>query len=382
MKYKSRKRKFPKKINFFLYLVSLISRFFGKKRGAICFVTHPNKPWGCNLEALLCFAIRDDRVKKIYLLNFGDIPTETLCNEIADPQNKVSIIDPRDFFDTLRCITSSSLFFVGDYSNYRLPGTVVNLWHGIPMKKIGTFQDKKHKRLGRQFSKVLSAQSPFDHHNMSLAFNKDPSEIIAAGLPRHDWIYGSLQKPKRYREAVLNLERVLNGRGLVLYAPTFRDEDRNKLPISEKDLEIWADWLAERNFALGLRAHVVAHAQQTYTNPNIISLSGAEYNHVEALFEFTDILVTDYSSLCLDFMITDKPIIGLDLNKTGYSRGFLLDFDLLFPGEFHHSLNELFASLEAILSCEATQADYGLKKDMFLGAYKGDSCANVFKSLL
>jgi CDP-glycerol glycerophosphotransferase (TagB/SpsB family) len=217
---------------------------------------------------------------------------------------------------------------------------------------------------------------------MSLAFNKDPSEIIAAGLPRHDWIYGSLQKPKRYREAVLNLERVLNGRGLVLYAPTFRDEDRNKLPISEKDLEIWADWLAERNFALGLRAHVVAHAQQTYTNPNIISLSGAEYNHVEALFEFTDILVTDYSSLCLDFMITDKPIIGLDLNKTGYSRGFLLDFDLLFPGEFHHSLNELFASLEAILSCEATQADYGLKKDMFLGAYKGDSCANVFKSLL
>lgn len=97
MKYKSRKRKFPKKINFFLYLVSLISRFFGKKRGAICFVTHPNKPWGCNLEALLCFAIKDDRVKKIYLLNFGDIPTETLCNEIADPQNKVSIIDPRDF---------------------------------------------------------------------------------------------------------------------------------------------------------------------------------------------------------------------------------------------------------------------------------------------
>lgn len=381
MKHKILKRKFPKKISFFPYLASLIFGFFCRKREAICFVTHPNKPWGCNLEALLCFAISDDKVHKIYILNFGDIPKETLCNEIPDPQNKVFVIDPRNFFDTLRCITSSSVFFVGDYSNYRLPGAVVNLWHGIPMKKIGVFQDTKHKRLGLRFDRVLSAQSAFDKHNMALAFNKDPTEIIAAGLPRHDWIYGSLERPKRYCEAILKLEKELKGRRLVLYAPTFRDEDRNKLPISDVDLVTWADWLAERNFALGLRAHVVAHGQQKLHHPNIISLSGAEYNHVEAIFELTDILVTDYSSLCLDFMITEKPILGLDLEKTGYSRGFLLDFDLLFPGDFYHSLDELFIALDAIFPCETADVPYKFNKKILLGDYKGDACENVFKSL-
>ena len=91
--------------------------------------------------------------------------------------------------------------------------------------------------------------------------------------------------------------------------------------------------------------------------------------------------MTDYSSLCLDFMITEKPILGLDLEKTGYSRGFLLDFDLLFPGDFHRSLDELFIALDAIFSCETADVPYQLHKKIFLGDYNGDACDNVFKSL-
>lgn len=376
-------KRFPvrRKISFSLNFISRFLRIFVRNKPGICFVLDTKKPWGCNLEALLCYVLNETDRKHIYILNFGGLPLDFFTGEYGG-DGRIKVINPQKFFQTLFCIVFSKMFFVNDYSHFRLPGPVVNLWHGIPLKNIGTFQSKKFKKLSRRFDKVLSARSQFDKHNMALAFGMEPCKILDAGLPRHDWICGTVKPPTRYREAASRLRRELKGRKLVLYAPTFRDENRYELPITNEDLNKWADWLSARNFALGVRGHVIADTPLQSRHPNIISLSGKEYHHVEALFELTDILVTDYSSLCVDFMITDKPIVGLDLSKARYSRGFLLDFNLLFPGNFYQDLDLFLEYLDSVCSGGVNTDNYGFSKKMFLGDYNGDACINVFKSLI
>ena len=111
----------------------------------------------------------------------------------------------------------------------------------------------------------------------------------------------------------------------------------------------WAQVLEKHNWVLGIRAHVVSRPNIEQCQSNILNLSGEEFNHGEAVLECSDVLVTDYSSICLDFSLLDRPILGLDVSFEPYSRGFLLDFDTLFPGQFYRDFADFLKKVEQII---------------------------------
>ena len=370
-----------------LTIIKIFTKFFShflKAEDTIAFVLHPNKPLGCNIEALLYSLLDSDKCKRIYILNFARIHTSVFDEEGYSKQPKITIINSHDLLMLIRCLLKCQKFIVGDASDYNLPGKKINVWHGVPLKNIGTFQNPKNKKFGKKFDNVISAQSKMDKTTMSVAFNLPMERVLDFGLPRHDWLMGTIKKPQRYLGSTQLIQSKLINRKLMLYAPTFRDEDRNGFPLSPEQLVQWAQVLEKHNWVLGIRAHVVSRPNIEQCQSNILNLSGEEFNHGEAVLECSDVLVTDYSSICLDFSLLDRPILGLDVSFEPYSRGFLLDFDTLFPGQFYRDFPDFLKKVEQIIVDEHARkisSKAVMAKKLFLGGYHGDASEKLVRFL-
>lgn len=361
-------------------IICLLLRPFLKDKSTICFVAMPDRPWGCNLEAYFMHAQTLPNIRRIYILNLSITASEEVAEETSEFSVPVEVITFREKMKLLQCVIRSELFFFGNYANHGIPGKKINLWHGIPLKKIGVMENKKWKKLKRRFSNVISAASRLDQNNMSLTFNMESRRVIPSGLPRHDWINGRLKTPKRFDQQLKELSDLLGDSKLLLYAPTFRDSNRHALPISDDRLEKMALFLKQYGYTLGLRAHVISNFKTNFKELGILDLSGDKFSHIEAIYRFTDILVTDYSSVCMDFMLTNKLIIGLDISNEPYERGFINDFGLSFPGHFYYDFDLFLNDLTKIFTLpdnEHFKFDYSFQKRLFLGNYESNACSTL-----
>ncbi|MDA9013991.1 CDP-glycerol glycerophosphotransferase family protein [Porticoccaceae bacterium] len=372
------------KIPLLMLVLSYLLRPLMKKKSVFCFVATHKKPWGCNLEAYFLSLQASQIASCIYILNFGTTSNEVIINETSQLDANVAVIDRTDTWQLFKCVCLSELFFMGDYSSNWLPGKKINLWHGIPLKKIGVLQTPKYKKLAKRFNNVISAASKLDQNNMAQAFNMGHERILPFGLPRHDWIAGDLTLPVRFNKQLEDLDTILAGRKLILYAPTFRDKNRNGLALTDNQLKIWADCLKQQGCVLGMRLHTRSGAQLNFDELGVLDLSSEKFNHIEAIYRKTEILVTDYSSVSIDFMLTNKVIIGLDPSGDRYERGFIGDFNLLFPGHFFNEFDVFLDYLKKIIhkpQSSEVQFDYSFQRRLFLGSYDNNACRNLTNSL-
>ena len=94
--------------------------------------------------------------------------------------------------------------------------------------------------------------------------------------------------------------------------------------------------------------------------------------------------MTDYSSVSIDFMLTNKAIVGLDPSGDLYDRGFIGDFNLLFPGHFFNEFDVFLDYLKKIIQNPKgteVQFDYSFHRRLFLGNYDNSACEKLTKSL-
>lgn len=75
-----------------------------------------------------------------------------------------------------------------------------------------------------------------------------------------------------------------------------------------------------------------------------------------------DVLVTDYSSIWIDFLCTGRPLIAYTYDEAWYAEhhGVIWDYEAVFPGPRVRSGDELTSALSRALSSPAVEAE--LKK--------------------
>ena len=254
-------------------------------------------------------------------------------------------------------------FPIGTAGNRRL---VVNLWHGITTKKQWLAKKhflSSHKLKTLQFSKAI-ASSEIDAVAKTAIFQKPYDDIWVTGIPRNDILAG---ESKVLPEDLLQQEKALlediGGKRLVLYAPTWRKNARGLFPFQGEYLSQLYNIMEKNNAVLGLRFH--QKDEEKYKDlysqfPSIINLGKIKYPETQVLLRNTEVLVTDYSSIWIDFLLTDKPVIAFwhDMSEYQKSGGLLFDLPRLFPGPTACSCEDFLLCIEKTLAMNEESLDW------------------------
>ena len=256
---------------------------------------------------------------------------------------------------------------------------IINLWHGIASKKHWLIKRYKgftnHKRKAGQFSSII-ASSAVDAAAKAAIFHKPLEDIWITGNPRNDILINKNNKlPQDLLQQEKGLLDQLNGRTLVLYAPTWRSYQDQFEPFDDQCLQKMTKVLESNQAVLGLRMHEKDEQKfrKLYdTSPCILNLGQEKYPETQVLLKNTKVLVTDYSSIWLDYLLTDNPVIAYwyDFNSYHKKRGTLWDLAEIFPGIRAASCAELISAIEKtlheeIIVSEEYQQKYKFVKSLF-----------------
>ena len=202
---------------------------------------------------------------------------------------------------------------------------VVNLWHGLPLKKImyDVFGDNKVNKniVGKLFdflspyekirNDFLIATSEETQNTLSKAFRIPKQRTIITGFPRNDVFL----KPKIKSE---NKSKAFK----CIYMPTFRGGIGTECDLFAQygfDVQQIDTVLQANNIELVLRMHPVNKPpeyiiQAIKVSSNITIDTTADIFDSIAVY---DCMITDYSGGYFDFMLSGKPILfaPFDLEK-------------------------------------------------------------------
>lgn len=236
---------------------------------------------------------------------------------------------------------------------------VINLWHGCGYKKNEI--KSKSKPL---FDYALVPGDAFVE-TKSEFWNCDKNQILTIGYPRYDLFF---QENDRI-DAFFNKYQ-LNDKKIIIWMPTFRKTGDNHfaennikmafdLPIlnNEEELNKINDICKEKNLFLIIKRHPVqvqySCEKNNYSNILFIDNKTLEKNNIElySLLKYTLGLITDYSSIAIDYLLLDKQIAFTldDFEQYAKIRGFVFDNPLEYmPGKLIYNYDDMISFLSSI----------------------------------
>lgn len=240
----------------------------------------------------------------------------------------------------------------GDVNRYAVSGAfVVQLWHGIPLKRIGLDSSETLRvpgalarlRLGRLVRgalrvmfrgaarriRILPAASHAVRGRLESAFALPDACVPVTGEPRVDVLSAGTPAARRdaARAEIARLcGAVGSGQRLVLYAPTWRDGAPDPAVPSVAEWEALTAALERHDAILLVRSHPLGAGEYVPPLPTdrVRSLGSELAADVTPLLPGADVLVTDYSSLTFDSALVPLPVVFLapDVEAYGRRRGF------------------------------------------------------------
>lgn len=251
---------------------------------------------------------------------------------------------------------------------------IVQLWHGIPLRRVGRmFPREEWWAAETPKYAAMVASTERERDNLAQAFAPlDRERIWLTGLPRNDFFLGEESVlPADYLACLEELRGALDGRRLVLYAPTWRDHAEDHYVFSADERVRLGALLRRHGAVLGVRGHSNVRNLPQYAEgpaePEFLLL-----NHipdVNVILRETAVLITDYSSIYLDFLLTDRPILHFTYDLEAYLQkriGFLYELEEALAGPPLRDTEELLVHLErALAEGVADRERYQRVRDLF-----------------
>ena len=265
--------------------------------------------------------------------------------------------------------------------------TYLQTWHGTPLKRI-------HRSAvwhpGPDIMDALDAEiSRWDHlispsraatALLRSAFGYTGS-VLETGYPRND-VLAAAGRPAREAAARRRLG-IAEGTTVVLYAPTYRDDEVDGEQRLGLDPEALAARLGEDHVVLLRRHYYLGHQPPLPDTARVRDVS--DHPDIAELHLAADVLVTDYSSSIFDFAVTGKPVVLYAYDLESYRdrlRGFTLDLDRDMPGPVVRDEETLATSLGDLPELRARwarrHADF---RDRFCALEDGHASERVLRAL-
>ena len=268
-------------------------------------------------------------------------------------------------------------------------------WHGTPLKRL--VRDIEAGKVSTQYLSTMRKESatwdflisPSAYATTCFKSAFDfpvkggSGKTLEVGYPRNDRLNASADVRVEIRNRVRKQLGVKPQTQLVLYAPTWRDTNRNAIGTLQTVNYIDAGTKLPKGFQLMYRGHSMTLDAHNFKTANG-AIDVTDYPDITELYLAADVLITDYSSVMFDFAVTGKPIVFLtpDIEKYVADRGFYFDFVAEAPGPLCETTAEVVDALENINDV-AKQHDKAYKawQQKFTSLEDGKATARVIAAV-
>ena len=326
-------------------------KLFPVKKNRVCFLSMHNEGF-CDSLGSVCEKLREER---------KDTQAVFITREDLSLRNPFKLIS--FFLVKSRLLATSEYVFMNDNFmpmgklRFREETVITQLWHAEgAFKKFGfdipqpeNVRNAEKEGNSRLTYVVCSGEGVRDIY--AGAFGVKKEQVLALGAPRCDYLLekGNAEKAKA---ELLRLYPQCEGKKVVLYAPTFRDTKEENLEILRRfDIKNFTDALGDE-YVLFVKLHPQVHERLTVEN----AVDVTDFDDVRKLALFCDVLITDYSSICMDFSFLDKKTVffAYDLEKYRKERDFYYDYESYVPGR---------VAVTAVECIDAVRAEYDKDKN-------------------
>lgn len=270
----------------------------------------------------------------------------------------------------------------------RTGAELIQLWHAV-----GAFKTFGFSRLGRpggpspksknhrNYTKaIVSSHNVAKHY--AEGFGIDVEKVIPTGIPRTDVFFD-----KEYQENVrANLYEeypFLKGKKVIMFAPTFRGNGQQSAhyPMEVLNLEkIYKELKDEYVFLFKIHPFVKNEFSIPYQYSDFY-YDFSSYREINDLLFITDILITDYSSVCFEYALLNKPMIffAFDVEEYVRTRDFYYDYHSFIPGPLAKTTEQMISIIQ--------KEDFKMEKiepfvDYFFEDLDGKSTERVVDQLI
>ncbi len=251
----------------------------------------------------------------------------------------------------------------------------INLFHGIPLKKIhgdNKFDEVRnppslYKKLRWTIRRIQNEQpthyylatSEYVRDIFKQAFRTSKDKGIVCGYPRNDVFFNKDYLINNKNLSIKNIEKYNrieakkeNGKKIIMYMPTFRQSESKFFDLV--NMEVFNSFLGNQDCILLIKAHPMSKLKRDFKDiayENILNIDSAEDPYL--FLNLSDILITDYSSIYFDFLLTNRPIIFFAYDLETYmneSRELYYDYDSVTPGFKAINMEDLMYSIECCIN--------------------------------
>nr|WP_206686853.1 CDP-glycerol glycerophosphotransferase family protein [Microbacterium aquimaris] len=315
----------------------------------------------------------------------------------------------RGFWRTARARVIVVTHGFGDVNRYATSGAfLVQLWHGIPLKRIGLDSPvttrspfragaraisallRTSYRATQRRIRLIPAASHLVRGRLESAFALSDERVPVTGEPRVDVLsQGTPQQRRMTARARLGQLASLPGDAsrAILYAPTWRDGEPDP---HGPDAAQWARLTAlldAHDAVLLRRAHHLGTGSPAVGHPRVQPLGSDVVADVTPLLPAMDVLITDYSSLVFDAALVPLPTVFFapDVAEYAARRGFYGTYADIAGTDFAEGWDAVIADLERVLADPAERdrrLDAAARLNTRVHAYEdGGNTARVYRAI-
>ena len=327
-----------------------MSRIFPVKKSRIAFVAPHHGGEADSLGILRLFAEKKGGFEIV------TITTSDLRIDFSSTSRLISsaITAIRFFTVKAKALATSKYVFLNDNFmpmaslKFSKEAVITQLWHAEgAFKKFGLSAPltdevrEREKKCSEKLTYIICSSKNVAPAYAE-AFGVDENKILPLGSPRIDMLLSS-RDISQIRADFDEKHPECKGKKLVLYAPTFRDDpETDRSIVNNIDINAFKAELGEE-YSLIIKLHPQIHSGK-HIEGTVDATKGYDINDLTLI---CDVLITDYSSVCMDFALLSKPCIffAFDLDSYEKERSFYYDYKSYVPGpvvsDFRSVINEI-----------------------------------------
>jgi len=256
---------------------------------------------------------------------------------------------------TSKFILLDDFFPVVYHLKIRKGAELIQLWHAV-----GAFKTFGYSRVGlpggpspnsknhRNYTKaIVSSKNVAKHY--SEGFGIDIKKIVATGIPRTDIFFDEEYK-YTIKEELYHRYPFLKEKKVILFAPTFRGNGQQSAyyDIHKLDLEKLYNGL-KKDYIFLFKLHPFVNDKLVIPNEyKDFYYDFSSYREINDLLFITDLLITDYSSVCFEFALLNKPMVffAYDVEEYIQTRDFYYDYYSFIPGSLVKTTEDLIEVIQ------------------------------------